>query len=412
MINVLINRRYHFWAFSLLILSLGNGWYFSAFGLNANYLILLLFLLVIMPTYTIFSDGLKLKLHKPNKLMWLLLAVIFTTFIYGVFLGIANQYKLDNVIRNGFSLLFYFSFLVVFWSRPTLKDIVALFKVSAILVLLLTIVVYLSVIGLLDYSIAKYVSSVTYGIIGGGEFNLPRAFISNQLVLFPFFSLLLFSPKLINKIAFVGLSLMLLLLTITRAYILVLGFLLLIYLVIESVKKPLSLVLTVALSSGILAIIAVSNQNLASIINMVLGSVVDFSGDSISNSFRVEQMRWFIKYISDNPIFGYGFGFSMPEYQSDSVKTYAYELIYVDLWAKLGIIAFPLIAIYFAPLVLAFYKWKLQDVRLHLIVGVTVGNFASIGNPFLLSQVNILLIVISYYLLTLSHATDKAIKTL
>lgn len=393
------NRKSLFWLFAIPVFALGNGWFISVFGLNANFLILFFFLFLIIPLYSLCSRKAKIKKwqNKNSKLPIRLLFIILSVYLYGTFLGVINGYGPENVIRHGFSLLFFLSLIVINWLKPTLQDIIRIFKVVAFLVFLQAAIVYLSVLKIIDPGIAEYAAKVTYGIIGGNEYGFPRAFMSHQLAIFPYLSLLLFSNKPKKQALFALLSVLLLIFTATRAYILVISVLVAIYIFLRLSRQPLYSFCISCLAIFGIASVILSNRNAS----ILISSIGDFSGANISNSARIEQLYWLAQYISRNPIVGYGFGFWMPESVRDTVKKYSYELIYINLWACLGILAFILIGVFFAPLLLGLFKFGFKDQRLHLIAGAIVTNFASLGNPFLLSQCNIALVVMAYYLLIL-----------
>jgi len=399
------SRIHLFWLFTVPVLALGNGWFISILGLNANFLILFIFLLFVIPLYQLSSKSRRFPQwqNKNNKPPIWLLFIVLVIYIYGTCLGLVNGYEIANVIRHSFSLLFFLSLIVIYWLKPTLQNVVALFKIVTFLIFFQTLIVYLSVLKLVDPGIAEYAAKVTYGIVGSNEYGFPRAFMSHQLAIFPYLSLLLFSNKPKKQALFALLSVLLLIFTATRAYILVISVLVAIYIFLRLSRQPIySLCISCLATIGIASVIA-SNRN----VSILISSIGDFSGANISNSARVEQLYWFAQYISNNPIIGYGFGFSMSEYIRSLAKPYSYELIYVNLWACLGIFAFLLIAAFFFPLFVSLLKRSSKDVRLHLIVGCIVTNLASLGNPFLLSQSNILLITLSYYLLKVSPTSES-----
>lgn len=391
------SRMSLFWLFTIPVFALGNGWFISIFGLNANFLILFLYLFFVIPLYKLSSSKVKQWQGGKNKLPISLLFIILVVYLYGTSLGIINGYGPANVIRHGFSLLFFSSLIIIYWLKPTLQSIIKLFEVVAFLVFVQTAVVYFSVLKIIDPGIAEYAAKVTYGIVGGNEYGFPRAFMSHQLAVFPYLSLLLFSNKPKKQALFALLSVLLLIFSATRAYIIVIGLLVLIYISLRLARQPIySLCIFFLATIGATSVIF-SNKN----VSILIGSIGDFSGGNISNSARIEQLYWFSQYISRNPIVGYGFGFWMPESIRDTVKKYSYELIYVNLWACLGILGLVLIGVFFAPLVLGVFKFGFKDQRLHLITGAIVTNFASLGNPFLFSQCNIALVAMTYYLFTL-----------
>ena len=62
---------------------------------------------------------------------------------------------------------------------------------------------------------------------------------------------------------------------------------------------------------------------------------VDTSGE-VSNLIRAEQARVLLGHIRERPILGWGFGTIAPDYRYGSI--FSYELAFLDLWYKTGIV--------------------------------------------------------------------------
>jgi O-antigen ligase len=62
---------------------------------------------------------------------------------------------------------------------------------------------------------------------------------------------------------------------------------------------------------------------------------VDTSGE-VSNLIRTEQARVLLGHIRERPILGWGFGTIAPDYRYGSI--FSYELAFLDLWYKTGIV--------------------------------------------------------------------------
>lgn len=112
---------------------------------------------------------------------------------------------------------------------------------------------------------------------------------------------------------------------------------------------------------------------------------INSSGDSDS---RQEQSQYFIKYIDDRPLFGYGIGSYMKDYlRNDEFKT-AYERSYEYLVFCVGIpLALIILCFY---LYMLFRTWKSYSNDDYLKKGIVLGvislMLASFTNPYWLSS--------------------------
>lgn len=385
-----------FFFFSFIVLSLGNGWYLSVGGLNANFLMLFFILLLF------FVIG---KINYLDKNIVYILWIIFFIYNYGILLGIISGYEIYNVIRNSFGLLFFLSLILIYILRPSIKNIINIFLISSVVVLIETILIYLDIVGinlLTGIDFQDIAISYSYGVIGGGEYGV-RAFMTNQTVLFPLIAMLLFSKNFLLNIIGLILFLVLFGLTFSRAYILSFTFILFFVFLLRLLQKDRKIFLIlIFLFIGFLILFTVDEKFSTAII-----SIIDFSGENQSNLPRVEQFNWFLDYIDSNPVIGYGFGAYMPEYIRSNTNVYSYELQYIDLYFKLGFLSLALIFIYFLPLILALKKFNVFDKELHIIIGIISINLTSIGNPYLFAQQNIYMVSLAYYIVLILNTNKK-----
>jgi O-antigen ligase len=115
----------------------------------------------------------------------------------------------------------------------------------------------------------------------------------------------------------------------------------------------------------------------------------DVAGEA-SNAYKAAEAKALWGYIKERPIYGYGFG----KVAKDFSTSYSYELSYLDLLLKAGLIglllylSFPL-RLVFDALRLRFpgraQPWSAQGIGIAgVVVGVVVGVLAAgVTNPYL-----------------------------
>jgi O-antigen ligase len=87
----------------------------------------------------------------------------------------------------------------------------------------------------------------------------------------------------------------------------------------------------------------------------------DASGDA-SNAIRLVQARILLAHIAERPILGWGFGTIAPDYPYDNIPSY--ELAYVDLAYKTGLIGLVLWVSFPARLMVALMLARLRRIQL------------------------------------------------
>jgi hypothetical protein len=124
-----------------------------------------------------------------------------------------------------------------------------------------------------------------------------------------------------------------------------------------------------------------------------------FSPVEYGNSIRMEQIEWL---INDLTFWGHGLGASIEGYQRHSEKTYGFEVIYLNLVHKFGVISIILFACYALTIFIILRNiWSKQNVKNSVIsLGGMTYLIPSLGNPLLFHPLVVVLHVISLYLLT------------
>ena len=166
-------------------------------------------------------------------------------------------------------------------------------------------------------------------------------------------------------------------------------------------------------------IVAVSpEQNLpesAGSIKDRIESIGDFENDE-SNKVRAIQLRFLVDKIKEKPVLGWGFGahiYEYPQYMEEnglqSVNSSSFELYYVELVFKTGIIGvlifFGYLVYNFVKLLLILFKRGLKERDEQMLVGWTIGTMSilasSITNPYISGLSVFFVLVMEVYLIQL-----------
>jgi hypothetical protein len=123
-----------------------------------------------------------------------------------------------------------------------------------------------------------------------------------------------------------------------------------------------------------------------------------FSPVEKSNSIRMEQMEWMIE---DSTFWGRGLGASIEGYQRNSIKTYGFEVVYLNVVHKFGIFSGFVFLGYLLTLLLIIKNLWLNQNTLNTIIalGCMTYLFPSVGNPLIFHPIAVILHVMALYLL-------------
>ena len=144
-------------------------------------------------------------------------------------------------------------------------------------------------------------------------------------------------------------------------------------------------------------------------------SIGDFENDE-SNKVRAIQLRFLVDKIKEKPVLGWGFGahiYEYPQYMEEnglqSVNSSSFELYYVELVFKTGIIGvlifFGYLVYNFVKLLLILFKRGLKERDEQMLVGWTIGTMSilasSITNPYIAGLSVFFVLVMEVYLIQL-----------
>lgn len=142
-------------------------------------------------------------------------------------------------------------------------------------------------------------------------------------------------------------------------------------------------------------------------------SIGDFEND-LSNKVRAIQLRFLVDKIKEKPVLGWGFGshiYEYPQYMEEnglqSVNSSSFELYYVELVFKTGIIGvlifFGYLVYNFIKLLLILFKRGLKESDEQILVGWTIGTMSilasSITNPYIAGLSVFFVLVMEVYLI-------------
>lgn len=313
-----------------------------------------------------------------------LLLVGFLILIpYGVFMGIINGNKFEYIARNSASCLFLLLVPVV--NKLKTNDITSIAFSSLILIFFQ----YLSALVLLEFDFNVYYSKDTLfnmliGYFSGGSSTGHFRLFSTKSTFAVFAALFLLVSKKANKI--IHLTLLLFFLFITASKGLILGFLCTFGFYLLKQLKRLSV-------SGIVLSILIFNAIIFYEINSIIAAI--FDPKDISNVTRLIQVEYL---INAGMPFGVGWGGELSEIVRDNDSPYGFELAYLDLFHKLGILSLVILAYLFKIYITSVLKVlksnkELKQNTISLLPLIFL--FPAIGNPTLMHPVSFFLFGIS-----------------
>lgn len=149
-----------------------------------------------------------------------------------------------------------------------------------------------------------------------------------------------------------------------------------------------------------------------------LATSVSVEKDPVSLGQRVSQVRVLGGAILRHPFWGTGFGTNFPEYrtQAEVADPYSFELGYLDMVVKFGIVGFAfwalvILLIFAKGLKILLFQFTLKTRDRALLVGLLAGLLALLivggTSPFLMSAFGIMHIVVTLYVLEVVDPKPK-----
>ena len=394
---------------------------------------------ILFSIYMIFRERIKVE-----KRFLIPIIVVCIYVAYGSIIGLINGNSLGDIFSdvNSFLGIFYILLLIAYVKgrNENINKILNIFVNSAVIVAVITIILFVvSRIYLPNdlQIIATYNdlnSKLQYGFISGLVLsnNYARVYLYNGI--FMQLAVAITFIKLFNKernlSGIIKLSLLLIGIYVsnTRGFwlgtigVVVLSIAYYLWRVTKynlTIKNILVAIIPLILVAVILpkTIVPVSaNQNLPESSGSIkdrIESITDFENDE-SNKVRAIQLRFLVDKIKEKPVLGWGFGshiYEYPQYMEEnglqSVNSSSFELYYVELMFKTGVVGilifFGYLIYNFIKLVLILFKKRLKVRDEQILVGWTIGTMSilasSITNPYIAGLSVFFVLVMEVYLI-------------
>ena len=394
---------------------------------------------ILFSIYMIFRERIKVE-----KRFLIPIIVVCIYVAYGSIIGLMNGNSLGDIFSdvNSFLGIFYILLLIAYVKgrNENINKILNIFVNSAVIVAVITIILFVvSRIYLPNdlQIIATYNdlnSKLQYGFISGLVLsnNYARVYLYNGI--FMQLAVAITFIKLFNKernlSGIIKLSLLLIGIYVSNTRGFWLGTIGVVALSIAyylwrvrkynlTIKNILVAIIPLILVAVILpkTIVPVSaNQNLPESSGSIkdrIESITDFENDE-SNKVRAIQLRFLVDKIKEKPVLGWGFGshiYEYPQYMEEnglqSVNSSSFELYYVELMFKTGVVGilifFGYLIYNFIKLVLILFKKRLKVRDEQILVGWTIGTMSilasSITNPYIAGLSVFFVLVMEVYLI-------------
>jgi len=396
---------------------------------------------ILFSVYMIFRE--KIRIEKK----FLIPIVIVCIYIaYGSIIGLINGNSFGDIFSdvNSFLGILYILLLIAYVKgrNENVNKILNIFVNCAVIVAVITIILFFVSRIYLPNNLEIIVAynnlntKLQYGLISGLVLsnNYARVYLYNGI--FMQLAVAIMFIKLFNKdrniAGIVKLALLLIGIYVsnTRGFwlgtigVVILSFAYYLWRVRKyklTIKNVLISIIPLILVAIILpkTIVAVSpEQNLPESSGSIkdrIESIGDFEND-LSNKVRAIQLRFLVDKIKEKPVLGWGFGshiYEYPKYMEEnglqSVNSSSFELYYVELVFKTGIIGvlifFGYLVYNFVKLLLILFKRGLKQRDEQILVGWTIGTMSilasSITNPYIAGLSVFFVLVMEVYLIQL-----------
>lgn len=326
---------------------------------------------------------------------------ILLSWIYGVVLGLLLHDNVGYVFRNFFGLTLYITVPLLLLIRPSPKSVVTLIFFAGIFQMLSGIF----------YSHEFLLSPASF-IITSSLSDIRTFYNTAYVGIFPIYSVCLayhfsgmrsfgpeFSPwvqKLIkSKLFFLIATYALLIPAASKGFLLAAGLLLffaIFLFLVKLVQDGKARIYSLTLSLFLIVVMAMLSFKYYELLAFT------YSSDEIANAPRSEQYEYLANEIS---FFGAGLGAPLQSGYSRDETGYGFELTYVNLIHKIGIMSLFLFASYLITLFLGLQKAfsKSNSFLGFMCIGLMGYLIVGAGNPVLLSPTGVILHSLSIYLL-------------
>jgi hypothetical protein len=360
-----------------------------------------LFLLLIL--ISIFS--IKERVDKNTKLIFLILSIVIPMygFIVSIVRGNMLRYALSDANGYVFLITGYF-FILLIKKNNKLKDTIKLhLLIATLIVSLLTILmfslVYIGKLNIIDVNSILKNEGIGLASIENGNY---RIFLGGQiyvlLTALYVFNKLIDNKTKINKghIGLFFIYVIALILSNTRSYwiAMFIGIGLSILLQKFSIKKIVTIILIFLVTWG--TILRLPQEYVSNSLDRIQ-SITDFSRNNISNYNRILQSSELLYEFKLYPILGKGFGATLTDGYTRNIEApYTFELSYLELLYKLGIVGMTLFVLALMLGLIKFYNVKDNFMISFLVSTYLSFLFVSSTNPFIVSGMGIFLLALLF----------------
>lgn len=319
-------------------------------------------------------------------------------WLYGFTLGILNDNITIYIIRNFAGLLMYLLYFILINNNFTINSIIRF-------------VLYISLINVLIglfYGIYEYSNGAGSRLIFFG--NMTTYFIPFTWGFFNIFAPIhikektdnVFILSFFNSLLILVLSILVISFSFSKGFML--GLLVLTFsLVILLYKKDMNshkinFKLMYLFLFMILSFFVMQYYNIIDLISLI------FDAKEESNNLRYHQ---FFTLVNDFSLFGKGLGALVSN--NNSVNTYGFELVYINVIHKFGIVSIIIFISFFYTLYMIVSMLKRKEDTFVLLVSLSclIYLIPSLGNPMLFAPINVLLHV---FVLSIIYKLDKREK--
>lgn len=343
------------------------------------------------------------------SMMW---GALLFSWTYGVLIGVLRDVPITYVFRNFFGLTLYIIVPFLFLLRPTVNSLINVIIASSFIQMILCIL-----------SSIAFISKFGFLAISNSLSNARVYYSGGLIILFPILSICIGYNIFSQKRLLLPNSRLIQLLIRSKLYLILLFF----FLIVPMLSKGfiLGTVLLIILLISIPLIrfikkgvftkglfIAISTIVMISVILSIFFHAIildTFSKKDVSNLSRNEQ---FHELVQDITLTGNGLGAPLSSGYSRDPMGYGFELTYINLIHKLGIVSSLVFISYFLVLLLGWYRIKSGKFVFEATFSLGLMGYLIVGagNPLLISPMAVILHSISMYVLLLPYLSDSSMK--
>lgn len=378
----------------VFVIDAGNG--FFPIPLREGLFLILIFKLI----YLIFFKGYR-NIYFP---IFLILSILIP--VYGVSVSLFRGNNISYAIDDASGYIFFVTGLALaslVYYKPELKKIILKhFLISSVIVSAFTILLYFSYAsGLFSFEQMRLLlTDWNIGFAGIEVNGAVRIFLRNHIYVLVSF-IFIFGYLLLGNLNYrLGLYLLLVLfgsaLIISNSRGLFVGLAIGMFLLFV-IKKLSFLKIVIAYAGATLFLLSLFffSEGWQKIWTRV-SSIFDFENDT-SNNIRREQSAHLLNEFTLYPIFGKGYGSTLTTgFVRDASIPYSFELSYLELLYKLGIIGFVAFVLTLSTLFLVIRRCEDELVKKISFVVLLTFFLISLTNPFIVSSLGMFLLSIIF----------------